>query len=131
DVTDRIETRLRLSGQELRPGWTEKNFNDADWSAIKIPTYPLAQAEDYAPGNFAYYRVRVPREALSEVSHLENEVVLALQYLMFSRSDIYVNGKFFITMRPGDGLESLINIPIDEAGDNLVAIKGHIGPGDT
>lgn len=132
DVTDAITTKLLiLSENYTEETWSQPSTNDSTWKNVNVPKHRIVQEPEFKEGNFAYYRINVPQKSFHELNHLKNELFLALQYIQFSKLDIYVNGKLFRSNTPIGSEEYLINIPIDESRDNLVAIKGYVKAGDS
>ena len=132
DVTDAIKTKLLITSENYTDEtWAQPYLKDANWKTVNVPKHRIVQEPEFKEGNFAYYRIYVPQKSFKELEHLKNELFLALQYIQFSKLDIYVNGKLFRTNTPTGSEEYLINIPIDDSIDNLVAIKGYIKTGDS
>lgn len=134
DAQNVISTRLLVTTESLPLDgeWTQENFNDSSWTPTKIPSAQIPQEKDYSIGSYGYYRIRIPANAVQKLHHLKNEVSIALQYVLFSKVDIYVNGEFLKATSPRTVNEyiQIIPIPIDK--DALIAIKGYIGvPFDT
>ncbi len=131
DVTDKIETKIFVTNKEIDSGWSEPDFLDSHWKSIKIPKDWVPKESEFKEGNFTYYRILVPKESISKLSHLHNESVLSLYYVLFSKVDVFVNGVFRSTNKPRNYNESILSIPIDESKDNIIALKGYIKTGDT
>ena len=131
DVTDKIETKIFVTNKEIDSGWSKPDFLDSHWKSIKIPKDWVPKESEFKEGNFTYYRILVPKESISKLSHLHNESVLSLYYVLFSKVDVFVNGVFRSTNKPRNYNESILSIPIDESKDNIIALKGYIKTGDT
>lgn len=132
DVTDKIRTQILVSHQDLAPeAWITNHLNEADWKEIKIPQYRIVQESEFKEGNFAYYRILVPKSTFESLAHIRNELFLALQYIHFNKLEIYLNGSFYRSNSPKNYVETMINVPLDYSQDNLVGIKGYIKTGDS
>lgn len=133
EAGDLISTRLFVTKDDLSLNghWVKQSYQDGSWDKIQIPTYQIIQQKNYKSGNFAYYRIKIPKEAFQKLSHLQNETFLALQSVYFSRFDVVINEKFYRTYRPTNTGENRVVLPVDENHDNIIAIKGYIRPGDT
>src|SRR5690606_4636605 len=99
--------------------------------SIKLPRHRISEEQGYADGAYAYYRIHIPKQAFSQLEHLKGQTFLGLQYIFFKHLDIYVNGEHFAANTPNDSLESIINIPVENGVDNIVAIRGLIKAGDS
>ena len=130
DVTDKIQSKILITSDDLNTEWVKPSFSDESWKPTSIPREWLPSDPQFKEGNFGYYRIFVPKEAIKKLSHLENESVLNLYLVMFSRVDIYVNGSFYGTNKPTNHNESIVDVPIKENQDNLIALKGYIKTGD-
>lgn len=128
-----ISTRLLVTSEELSLSseWVNLNYKDEGWEEIEIPKYQIVQQKNFKEGNFAYYRIKLPKKSFSNINHLQNETFLVLQSIYFSRFDIAINGELYRTFKPVNAGENRIAVPVDENRDNLIAIKGFIKPGDT
>lgn len=132
DVTDDIRTTLLVSSQDLPPyRWTKESVDDGGWKEVKVPQHRIVQETEFKDGNFAYYRIWVPKSSLQSLEHIQNELFLALQYIHFQKLDIFVNGVFYRSNSPQSYTETLINIPLDSSKDNLIGIKGYVKTGDS
>lgn len=135
DVTDLISTRVLITSESLPTdgGWVSKEFDDSKWTSLKIPTRQIVNEKNYAMGNYAYYRIRIPKEAFGKLSQLKNEVSFALQYVLFSKLDVIVNGRpIKSSSNPQNAIEYLQVFPIPEGEDVVVGLKGLIkSPLDT
>lgn len=132
DVTDSIETKLLVASENLSDtSWAQSTFNDDSWKTVQIPKHRIVSDPNFVEGNFAYYRVHIPKKSFQKVESLNNELFIALQHILFSKLDIYLNGSLYRSNSPVTTDEFLINIPIDEKIDNIVAIKGYIKTGDS
>jgi signal transduction histidine kinase/DNA-binding response OmpR family regulator len=132
DVTNDIQTRFMISPKELgdETGWKNNSFDDENWKKIKIPSYSVTTESDFQDGNFAYYRIHVPKSLMKQFSYLKNELSLGVYILLYSRADIYVNGKLYLSNSPRNVNESVVVVPLEDGVDNLVAIQGTIKTGD-
>ena len=131
DVTDQIETKILVTKEEIKSDWMKVDFEDDKWKPIKIPKDWVPKEPEFKEGNFTYYRIRLPKESIFKISHLQNESILALYYVLFSKVDVYVNGVFQGTNKPTNYNESILNVPIDESKENVIALKGYIKTGDS
>lgn len=131
DITDDIQTSLLVRKVEFsEPNWAELLFDDNSWDSVSIPKHKIVSESEYQENSYAYYRVFIPLKSFKDLSGLENEVYVSLQYIRFKKFDIYINGKFFRTIRPSKAIEYITNIPVEDGKDNLVGIKGYISSGD-
>jgi signal transduction histidine kinase len=131
DVTQKIQTKVLITSKELPEDWIQDSFSDQNWKAVSIPKDWVPKDPEFKEGNFAYYRILVSKDSIAKFSHLKNESVVNLYYVLFSQVDVYVNGKFYETNKPTNYNESIIDVPIIENQDNLIAFKGYIKTGDT
>jgi signal transduction histidine kinase/DNA-binding response OmpR family regulator len=131
DVTDQIETKILVTKEEINSDWMKADFEDDKWKPIKIPKDWVPKEPEFKEGNFTYYRIRLPKESISKISHLQNESILAFYYVLFSKVDVYVNGVYQGTNKPTNYNESILNVPIDESKENVIALKGYIKTGDS
>ena len=133
NVTNIINSKLLISEQPLKNGdkWAGFQFEDKDWKSIKIPTYQIVQERNFKEGNIAYYRIIVPSSAFYSLKNLHHESSLALQFIFFSRFDIFINGEYFRTYRPKNSIEANVVLPVIEGRTNLISIRGYINKGDT
>lgn len=133
DATDLISTRLLLAEkkQEIDDLWVDEKFDDSEWDSIRIPKFQIVKLQKFKEGNYAYYRIRVPKSAFEKIGHLNFETSLFLQSIYLNRFDIFINGKFYRTYNPRRAGENKVVIPVDEDKDNIVGIKGRIKAGDT
>jgi signal transduction histidine kinase/CheY-like chemotaxis protein len=128
DVTDQISTKFSITPNILSD-FSNTKEPSANWKSIKLPS-SLAAEKDFKQGNFVYYRILIPKAVSEQLEFLGNELEFSPQYLLFSKSEIYVNGNLYKEISPLDSNESIVNIPIKNGQDNIVAIKGHIKNGD-
>lgn len=128
DITKLISTRVLVSKDDLpiEGDWVAKNFDDSKWSSVSIPSRELVKERGYVLGSFAYYRIKIPKEAFKKFKDLKGEISFAPQYILFSKSDIAVNGKFLKTITPKQFIEYLQVLPVPDGEDVIVAIKGLI-----
>lgn len=132
DVTHSIDTKLLVTSSQIdQENWFKENFNDSKWLSVEIPKHRIVSVEEFKEGSFAYYRIKIPKESFKKVQSHRNELSLGLQYVQFSKVDIYVNGIFYRTNTPANSDEFILNIPIDEKKDNIIGIKGNIKTGDS
>lgn len=133
DVTNLISTYLLVTEANMPNDgeWTKSNFNDQDWSKIQIPSYQIVQDKKFKEGNYAYYRIKLPKIAFEKLSSLQNESSLALSVIFFNRLDIVLNGSLFKTNKPSNSAEANVIVPIKEGQDNIICLKAHIVTGDT
>lgn len=133
DVTDKIQTKLMVTSQNFSEdlSWTQNDISEAGWDSVSIPKHRIVQQPEFKEGNFAYYRIHIPKKELESLSAFPNEIFLGLQYIHFSKLDIFVNGVLYASNSPTNYGETIINIPIRDNRDNLVAIKGYIKTGDS
>lgn len=133
DAGDLISTHLKVTNENLpiEGSWVNSDFDDDEWKKIKIPSYQIVQIPEFKEGNFAYYRIKIPKIAFKGITHLEKESFFVLQSVYFHRFDILINGKFYKTFKPVNAGENRIVVPVEDNEDNLIAIKGYIKPGDT
>ncbi|MBA2403926.1 MAG: GHKL domain-containing protein [Bdellovibrionales bacterium] len=132
DVTDDIQTRFMISPKVLgdETGWKSPTYDDKNWKEIKIPSYSVTTEPDFQDGNFAYYRIHVPKALMGHFSYLKNEVSLGVYILLYRRADIYVNGKLYLSNSPRNSNESVVVVPLEDGVDNVIAIQGTIKTGD-
>lgn len=130
DVTSEIETRVLVTPVDLEPEgeWTRSGFDDSGWTPVRIPRY-LTGEKHFSPGNFVYYRITVPAGSIAKLAHLKSELALGLQQVGFSRTQIFVNGKHWLSSSPGNSQESMTTVSIGDSGDQLVTIKGLLREG--
>ena len=133
DVTNVITTRLLETPENFTQdlSWTKPGFNEKQWKQVSVPKHRIVQEPDFKEGNFAYYRILIPKESFLSLKEFQKEIFLALQYIQFFNFDIYINGKFFTSNTPSNYGESIVNIPLDWTINNIVAIKGTIKTGDS
>lgn len=133
DATDLIFTRLLVTDIDIKNEhyWINDKSKDHDWLPIKIPTYQIVRHPNFRQGNYAYYRINIPKGAFNSLKHLKNETSLYLQSIFFNHFEIYINGQFFRTYKPENPGEYKVFIPVSEMRDNIVAIKAYIKTGDT
>ena len=132
DVTDKIQTKLLVTAENFKnDAWAAPEFEDKSWTSVAIPKHRIVSEKEFNEGNFAYYRIYVPRTSFKSLSTLQNQLSVSLQYVQFSSMDIYLNGKFFRTLNPIKSVEFMTNLPIEDRIDNLIAIKGSIKTGDS
>lgn len=134
DVTELIQTKLLVTPENLSKDltWTKAGFSEAGWKQVSIPQHSIVQESEFKAGNFAYYRIHIPKETLiaKNLKDFQKEIFLALQYIQFYSFDIYINGTFFTSTTPATYDESIVNIPLAANNDNIVAIHGKIKDGD-
>jgi signal transduction histidine kinase len=132
EVTDKIQSELLVTSVNLdaEGNWTKNEFRDDGWKKIKIPEYNSLTEKDFKEGNFAYYRIKIPGNLLTNLKHLPNEIYFAPQYIMFSRFEIIVNGSLYRANHVSTNTDSIMTIPLADGKDNLIAIKGWIKTGD-
>lgn len=133
DVTDSIKTSLLINSEDLSIGgrWTKSDFKDPFWQDIKIPKHEITYDKNFSPGNFAYYRILIPKIEIDKLKNLENEIFLALQIVNFSRYEAVINGQLFSANSGPTPQDSLMNLPLQNGVDNLIAIKAKISASDT
>lgn len=129
-VTDKIESKMLITSEDLGPSWVQDSFDDSAWKKSQIPKDWVLTEPGYKEGSFVYYRIRLPKDAIKKFSHLKNESVINLYYVSFSKADYYSNGTFIGTNKPANYNEAVLDVPIIENQDNLIAIKGYIKAGD-
>lgn len=131
DVTDKITTKLLVTSSEYPDDfWARPTIDDSVFKTVKIPKHRIVQEPEYKEGNFAYYRVHIPKKSFYKLKELRNELAITFQYVNFSKLDIYLNGVFQRSSTPKSSTEFILNVPIDDSKDNLVAIKGYLKNGD-
>lgn len=128
NVTDSISTRVMVTSENLPldGAWTKADFDDSKWTSTKIPSNQLVKEKEYRIGNYAYYRIKIPKNTFKELPPLKNEVSLVLQYVLFSQVDILINGLSLKTTNPKSDIEYIQIIPVPNDQDIIVAIRGHI-----
>lgn len=129
DVTNSLSTKVMVSNIDLPldGNWVKRSFDDNKWSSLKIPSRRLVNEKDYGLGKFAYYRIKISKDVFNKLPALENETSLALQYVLFSRVDILVNGQLVkTTTNPQNALEYIQVFPVPTNQDVVVALKGFI-----
>lgn len=129
NVTEKLQTKILISKEEPTD-WFSLNFIDQSWKSIQVPRDYVPKEPGFEEGAFIFYRMYLPKSDLTKIKHLQNESVLNLYYVLFSRVDIYVNGRFYQTNKQTNYNEAIIEIPISENSDNLIALKGYIKTGD-
>lgn len=132
DITGKIQTLVMVSDKNIKErGWTLSGFSDTGWKEIVIPRFKVMQVPGFTEGAVAYYRIKIPKSALKELSHLQQEVAVSLQYIFFHEMEIYVNGNLYQRSTPREAVEHIVTVPVDETKDNIIAVKGFIKKGDS
>ena len=132
DVTDKIQTRILISPEDLKNNeWLVSDFYDQNWKKVTLPKFWIAKEPEFKEGSFAFYRIKIPVQVMKNFSGMEDQISLALYYLTFKESQIFVNGKLFRKHKPENHNESVLNIPLDEKQENIVGIKVPLHAGDT
>lgn len=133
DATDLISTHVFVTHENLpiEGNWVNLNFDEKNWLPIKIPYYRIVQNKEFKEGNFAYYRIKIPKSAFKKIDYLKKEASIVLQGIYFNQLDIVVNGRFFRTKKPKNSVEAKTIVPVLDGVDNIIGIKGYIKSGDT
>lgn len=126
NVTESISTKILLSPKDI----PADNPDTSSWKSVQIPSHSIVKEQDYKEGNFAYYQIEVPEGLMQKLSHLDGQVDLGLQYVLFHQFEIYVNGKLFRKNSPVNGDQSLTIVPLESGRKNVVLIKGVIKNGN-
>lgn len=127
DVTDKLTTKLLVTDRNLS---LKEHLDDKNWHEVKIPAYQIIKEPSYKEGNFAYYKIVVPKSEVDKLPKLKDELDIVFYQINFNRYEILVNGSFYRQYHPVSEEQSLTIIPLTSGKDNVILIKGHISPGN-
>lgn len=133
DATNLISTQVLVTKNNFGDDrdWVNYDFDDSQWKTIRIPFFPIVKLDDFKEGNYAYYRIKLPKSAFSRINHLNKETSLFLQSIYFTQFNIFINGNLYRSYKPNKPGENIVIVPVDESRNNLIAIQGIIHSGDS
>ena len=132
DVTTAITAKIRILRKALEddPDFSKPEFDDSKWEKIQIPDHSILSDKNYEDGAFAYYRIYIPKNELDKLRKFPKELAFAPQYVIFKKSEVYVNGKKVLNINASKETDYMFQIPLEDGVENLIAIKGTIQNGD-